>query len=112
MVQANTAGRDPVGVVTAVRRAVGSKVLPTPQPDYFVEYGGQFDAQRQANRPILFLGEVATLLFYKALGSWRAALQVLVNVPPAAIGLLLLALGPGRPASSLCIPRPWWSSAA
>jgi Cu/Ag efflux pump CusA len=112
VVQDNTAGRDLVGVVSAVRRSIAASVVPTLPPGYFVEYGGQFDARRQANRRLLILGGVAILgvilLLYKSLESWRAALQVLVNVPLAAIGsvvALLLAHWPGASAFS---GVSWW----
>ena len=90
VVQANTAGRDLTGVVEDIRAAVAKSVVPSLPPGYFVEYGGQFEAQQQANRRLLILGGLSVLgiflLLYKCLDSWQAALQVLVNVPLAAIG--------------------------
>jgi CzcA family heavy metal efflux pump len=112
VVQANVAGRDLVGVVNTVRRAVTASVRPTLPPGYFVEYGGQFEAQRQANRRLLILGGVAilgvALLLYKALESWHAALQVLVNVPLAAIGSVLALLLAHWPGVSAFQGVSWW----
>lgn len=103
VVQANVAGRDLVSVVQDIRQAVSEKVVPTLPQGYFVEYGGQFEAKRQANLRLLVLGCFSVagifLLLCKCLGSWRAALQVmLVNIPLAAMGsvlALLLASWPG-----------------
>jgi Cu/Ag efflux pump CusA len=88
---------------------------------YFIEYGGQFEAQRQANLRLLVLGSLSVagifLLLYKCLGSWRAALQVMVNIPLAAIGsviALLLTNWPGTEAFSGTWfwewPRVWLES--
>ncbi len=55
---------------------VTEKVLPTLSAGYFVEYGGQFEAQQEANLRLLIMGFVAVtgvfLLLLKCLGSWRA----------------------------------------
>jgi Cu/Ag efflux pump CusA len=57
---------------------------------YFVEYGGQFEAQEQAARQITIMSVVAIagifLLLYLALGSSRLALLVMANLPLALIG--------------------------
>jgi Cu/Ag efflux pump CusA len=118
VVQANTAGRDLVSVVEEIQQAVSSKIVPTLPEGYFVEYGGQFEAQRAANVRLLVLGTLSVigifLLLLKCLGSWRAALQVMVNIPLAAIGavaLLLLVNWPTaealRAASVWEWPRVW-----
>jgi Cu/Ag efflux pump CusA len=79
---------------------------------YRIEYGGQFEAQQQANRRLLVLGVVAVfgvfLLLCKALESWRAAVQVLVNIPLAAIGSVLALLVVNRPEWSVLSGTPWW----
>ncbi|MBI3467213.1 MAG: efflux RND transporter permease subunit, partial [Planctomycetes bacterium] len=96
VVSCNTAGRDLVSVVQDIEKAVEAKVQPTLPEGYFVQYGGQFEAQAEANRRLLVLGIFAVLgvfmLLYKCLGSWRAALQVMVNVPLAAIGSVIALL--------------------
>ena len=64
--------------------------LPT---GYFVEYGGQFESQRAANRTLLSFGILAifgaVLLLYKAFGTFREALLVMFNLPLGMIGGIL-----------------------
>jgi CzcA family heavy metal efflux pump len=88
IVQANVADRDLGSVITDVRAAIGSKVQ-LPQ-GYFVQYGGQFEAQEKASRLITLLSVVAIagifLLLYIALKSARSAALVMVNLPLALIG--------------------------
>ncbi len=82
-------GRDLVGVVQETQSAVRDKIVPALPEGYFIEYGGQFEAQRDANRRLFLLGSVSLIgiffLLQRCLGSWRAALQVMVNIPLAAI---------------------------
>jgi len=88
IVQANVADRDLGSVINDVRKAIGSKVQ-LPQ-GYFVQYGGQFEAQEKASRLITLLSIVAIggifLLLYIALKSARSAALVMVNLPLALIG--------------------------
>ncbi len=55
-----------------------------------VKFGGQFEAQQSASRTLLWLGGgvllAMVLVLQQALGSLRAALLVLVNLPLALIG--------------------------
>jgi HME family heavy-metal exporter len=57
---------------------------------YSVHYGGQFEAQQSASRTILVMGAGAIVailfLLYLALGSFRSASLVMVNLPLALIG--------------------------
>lgn len=118
VVQCNTAGRDLVSVVEDIQAAVDEKVVPTLPAGYFIAYGGQFEAQREANFRLLVLGIFSMagifLLLFKCLNSWRAALQVMINIPLAAIGAivaLLLVNWPGfdafQGASFWQWPRIW-----
>ena len=102
VIQCNTAGRDLVSVVRDIQQAADEKIRPILKEGYFIEYGGQFEARQDANRRLLLLGSFAIagvfLLLYKCLGSWQAALQVMVNIPLAAMGsviALLIAYWPG-----------------
>ncbi|HEX9996032.1 MAG TPA: efflux RND transporter permease subunit [Abditibacterium sp.] len=88
VISANVAGRDLGSIVSEIQAKVKSDVsLP---PTYFVEYGGQFEAQQSASRLILALSGFSLiaifLLLQMAMGHWRAALQVMVNIPLAIIG--------------------------
>ncbi len=88
IIQANVAERDLGSVINDVRAAIGNNVQ-LPQ-GYFVQYGGQFEAQEKASRLITLLSIVAIggifLLLYVALKSARSAVLVMVNLPLALIG--------------------------
>lgn len=88
IVQANVADRDLGSVIDEIRRKVAQNVaLPE---GYFVQYGGQFEAQEAAARQIMIMSVVAIagifLLLYLALGTTRLALLVMANLPLALIG--------------------------
>jgi Cu/Ag efflux pump CusA len=88
IVQSNIAGRDLGSVIEDVRTAISQNVE-LPQ-GYFVEYGGQFEAQEKASRQITILSLVAIggifLLLFISLKSARSALLVMANLPLALIG--------------------------
>jgi len=88
IIQANVAERDLGSVINDVRTAIGNNVQ-LPQ-GYFVQYGGQFEAQEKAARLITLLSIVAIggifLLLYVALKSARSAALVMANLPLALIG--------------------------
>jgi len=88
VVQANVAGRDLGSVIREIQEKVQSQV--TLPPGFFLQYGGQFESQRRSQRVITWLGLAAIviifLLLYQALGSAKAALLVMVNLPLALIG--------------------------
>jgi Cu/Ag efflux pump CusA len=112
VMQCNTAGRDLVSVVRDIQAAVDEKIKPLLQDGYFVEYGGQFEARQDANRRLLLLGSLATagvfLLLYKCLASWQAALQVMANIPQAAMGSVIALLLVNRPAAESLAGAAWW----
>jgi len=90
VVSANTGGRDLGSVVQDMQQRVAAQVsLP---PGYFVEFGGQFQASQEATRTLSYLSffSLAAIFFLliKALGDWRVALQVLINIPLALIGAI------------------------
>jgi Cu/Ag efflux pump CusA len=88
IVQANVADRDLGSVIGDVRNSIGKNVA-LPQ-GYFVQYGGQFEAQENASRLISLLSIIAIagifLLLFIALKSARAAALVMANLPLALIG--------------------------
>jgi CzcA family heavy metal efflux pump len=114
VVSCNVRGRDLAGVVREIRQRLHPieadlRQLGSP---YRLEYGGQFTASEQANRRLLLLGLLAVvgvfLLLCKALESWQAALQVLVNVPLAALGSVIALLIANRPEGSQLAAASWW----
>ncbi|MEI8228704.1 MAG: efflux RND transporter permease subunit, partial [Planctomycetota bacterium] len=89
VLQCNTAGRDLNGVVEDIQGRL-AKIQAALPPGYFLEYGGQFESQRQATRMIglLSLVSLAGMFFalYTLFRSANLALQVLAALPMAAIG--------------------------
>ena len=88
IVSANIAGRDLGSVVADVRAQVDTGVaLPE---GYRVEYGGQFEAEEEAERLLLGLGAGAVagifLILYSACRSSRDAAIMMINLPLALIG--------------------------
>ena len=88
IIQSNVAERDLGSVINDVRAAIGNNVQ-LPQ-GYFIQYGGQFEAQEKASRLITLLSVVAIggifLLLFVALKSARSAVLVMANLPLALIG--------------------------
>ena len=87
-VEMNVAGRDIGGFVREARERVHAEVaLP---PGYFVDWGGQFENQRQAMRRLgVIAPAVAGLIFvllFVTLGGIRPAALVIFNLPFALAG--------------------------
>lgn len=93
VVQCNTAGRDLNSVIRDVQRKVAALQRQEWPEGYFVQFGGQFESQQQAQRQILMLSLLVlvgiALMLYVALKSWRAALLVMVDLPLAMVGGVL-----------------------
>ena len=95
VIRCNVSGRDLGGVVADIERRVHDGV---PMPEgYFVEFGGQFEAQRSATLLIAFLATLSVgcifLVLYLLYPSVPVSLQILNAVPTAFIGgVLALAL--------------------
>lgn len=84
----NVEGRDLGSVIKETQDKIAAAVkLPT---GYFIEYGGQFQSQEEANRVLIGFGAlavfVALILLYQAFGNFREAFLVLLNLPLAMIG--------------------------
>ncbi|MCD8387126.1 MAG: efflux RND transporter permease subunit [Bacteroidales bacterium] len=92
VISANVEGRDLRGAVNDMRRAIEEQVV-LPQ-NYYVEYGGQFESEASASRTLLWTSLGALLiifmLLYHEFGDWRESLIVLVNMPLAMIGGVLV----------------------
>ncbi len=98
VVQANVSGRDLGSTVQAIQATVARDVqLP---PGYFVEYGGQFEAQAEATRTLGALSTLAVaaifLILFAEFRSGKTALLVMANLPLALIGGVLAVFLTGR----------------
>lgn len=88
VVQCNVAGRDLNGLVVEAQKKIADQVkLPA---GYFIQYGGQFESQQEAQRILTIFGIGAVvgifLMLYQAFGTMREALLVMLNLPLALIG--------------------------
>jgi HME family heavy-metal exporter len=87
-ISCNVQGRDLGGTVKEMQRLMGAEI-PVPQ-GYFIEYGGQFEAQKSASRLIAVLSVFALLgiflVLFSHFRSWRIVVQIMLNIPLALIG--------------------------
>ncbi len=88
VVQSNVEGRDLVGFVEDVKRAVEKEIkLP---PGYYVTYGGEFENQQRAMKRLGVIIPIALfmifILLFVSFQSIRQAVIVMINVPLALIG--------------------------
>ncbi len=88
VIQSNVSGRDLVGFVEDVKRAVAAKVR-LPQ-GYSVVYGGQFENQQRAAMRLAVVVPVALglifLLLFATFRSLRQATLIMANAPFALVG--------------------------
>ncbi|MDA1261067.1 MAG: efflux RND transporter permease subunit, partial [Planctomycetota bacterium] len=88
VVSCNVAGRDLGAVAREVQAAVDA-VLEA-EPDYRVEYGGQFESASRARQRLLLLGALVaagvSVLLHAAFRSARDAALVMINLPLSLIG--------------------------
>jgi len=88
VVSCNVQGRDLGGTVVECEQVIAEQVS-MPQ-GYFLEFGGQFEAQKEASRLISILSIFAVLGIFLALythfRSWRIVLQIMLNIPLALVG--------------------------
>lgn len=92
VVQCNVAGRD----LSRVVRDIEGRLVPFKErlgrlgAGYRLELSGQYRAQQEATWRLAWLGGLSVvailLLLKQCLGAWSSALQVLVNIPLAAMG--------------------------
>ena len=88
IVSANVSGRDLGSVIQDIRSQVQQEVeFPG---GYFIEYGGQFEAQERATQRLLLFGALALLaiavLMYFAVKSIASTIAIMVNLPLALVG--------------------------
>lgn len=92
IIQANASDRDLSSIITDIRSRVDTKVK---LPDgYFIQYGGQFESQQEATRMIMILGIFSLIgifvVLYAHFKSTFIAIQIMLNIPMALIGSLIL----------------------
>lgn len=99
VVSANVEGRDLRGVVDEIGKRVSEKIdLPA---GYSVSYGGQFESERSASRTLALVSLISLviifLLLYGQYHSWVNAGIIMLNMPLALIGgVLILRLTSGE----------------
>lgn len=110
----NVQGRDLASVVRDIKQAlqpVEQSLLELPG-EYFLDYSGQFEAQQQATFRLWGFAALSLvgvyLLLMKALGSQSSALQVVANVPLAALGAIVALLIVNRPEATALAGQPWY----
>lgn len=92
VVSANTAGRDLRSVVEDIQKKIGEEVnLPD---DYYIQYGGQFESEMRASRTLMTTSVFAILLIfiliYNQFRDTRQAAMIMLNLPMALIGGVLM----------------------
>jgi cation efflux system protein involved in nickel and cobalt tolerance len=88
VVSANVADRDLGSVVGDIQTQIQQKIqLPK---GYFIEYGGQFEAEQNASNNLLLYSVLAaiviTILMYFSVQSFPAAIAIMINLPLALVG--------------------------
>jgi cobalt-zinc-cadmium resistance protein CzcA len=98
VVECNIRGRDMGSFVSEVRGAIQPVVSQLPE-GYYTDFGGQFENQQRAMRRLMIVVPLSIglifLLLFMAFQSIRDGLLVLINLPFAFVGgiLLILAMG-------------------
>lgn len=92
VISANVDGRDLRGAVNDIRKVIDSTVeLPE---NYYVTYGGQFESEERASRTLALTSLCALLvilmLLYGQFKSWTQSFVILLNIPLAMIGGVLI----------------------
>lgn len=87
-VSANVQGRDLGATVEEIKTAIAEQiVLPR---GYYLEYGGQYEAQQAGSRiiAVLSLFSIAGIfiVLFVHFRSWRIVLQIMLNIPLALVG--------------------------
>ena len=98
VVSANVQGRDLGSVIADIRSQVKQKV--ELRSGYYIQYGGQFQAQEQATQTLIVAGLLAfvaiTVLIYFAVKTIPATAMIMINLPLALVGgVISVALGGG-----------------
>ena len=93
-------GRDLNSLIVEAQKKIGEQVVPKLPSGYFIQYGGQFESQQQAQRILILFGIGAVvgifLMLFQAFGTTREALLVMLNLPLALIGGVIAIFLTGR----------------
>ncbi len=97
-VQCNVRGRDIGSFVAEGQKAIGDKIqMPA---GYFVNWGGQFELQQEANRRLAlvvpFTLLIITLLLFMNFNSLKNTILILFNIPLALVGGVVALLITGQ----------------
>lgn len=98
IVSANSSGRDLGSVIQDIRNQIKQEVkLP---PGYFIEYGGQFEAEARASQTLMIAGAlslaVISVVMYFAVKSIGSTIMIMINLPLALVGgIISIALAGG-----------------
>lgn len=92
VVSANVAGRDLRSVVNDIKNNIGNDIV-LPE-GYRIEYGGQFESEEKATR-LLLLSSIGAILFillllYAEFSDFKLSAIVLINLPLALIGGIVI----------------------
>ncbi|MBI3601991.1 MAG: efflux RND transporter permease subunit [Candidatus Omnitrophica bacterium] len=100
VVSCNVAGRDLNSLIVEAQKKINEQVTPKLPGGYFIQYGGQFESQQEAQRILMLFGIGAVvgifLMLYQAFGTTREALLVMLNLPLALIGGVIAVFLAGR----------------
>lgn len=90
-VSCNVQGEDLSSTVKNIQQSITDRVE-LPQ-GYFIQYEGQYEAQKESIRLILWLGLAALtgifLVLFMHFNSWRIVLQIMLNIPLALVGSVI-----------------------
>jgi Cu(I)/Ag(I) efflux system membrane protein CusA/SilA len=92
IIQANAHDKDLESIVSEIKAIIEEKIsLPS---SYFIQYGGQFESQQEATHMIMLLGTLSLVGIFLVLmahfKSFFIALQIMLNIPMAIIGSLIV----------------------
>ena len=94
VVHCNVAGKDLRSVVSTIESEISSK-LDIP-PDYYIDFGGQFESEEKASKTILIVSLISLLSIFVLLAisyhSIKSAMLIIVNLPLALIGGIVAVL--------------------
>ena len=94
VVSANVAERDVIGAVTQLQEHIATDI--DLSPEYYLQYGGQFESGQSATRRITILSLFSVgaifMIMFRAFGSFRTAMFLMVNLPLALTGGVIAVL--------------------